>query len=296
MTKNKTKVVAVAKKLGIEENDLVYVGEGLWSAIVTITPEIAAEWLKYNQNNRTAKEFSIQKISEDMNSNNWQFTHQGLAFGLDCELKDGQNRLYSIINTKKAIKSLVFIGLSDAAKGVVDQNTARSPLDAAKFAGIKTTKRAISCAKLCEAGLDGQIRGISNSKSLSLHAKHLGAFDFVQKNLLETSGQKGIAVTAVCAAIMRAYYVCRTSPTKTRRLKKFCQILKDGQYNLVETDEAAFRLREAALNKNWLGGSHSRQLYSMTEEALLKFLDSASVRRLNGVKEEAFPLDGEEVA
>jgi len=301
--KQQIRAVAVAKKLGVPEEELVYVGEGLWCFPAVVTPATATDWLKYNTGNRTMKDRSIETFAKDQTNDNWKFTHQGLAFGFDGELKDGQNRLRAVEKSGKTIRILVFIGLSDEAKGVVDTGVNRTNLDAAKFAGIEATKLAISASKICEVGLMGNTKGISNTESIHLIEKHKDAFKFVQENLLTDQSAttsksqkiKGIATSSVCAGIMRAFYACHDKPLKITRLKKFCSILQDGQYNRVQEDVAAFRLREKIREQNWSGSSYAKQLYKLTEEALIYFLDNRNLtpKSFKGVQAEAFPLPHE---
>jgi hypothetical protein len=295
--KQQTKANAVAKKLGVPESDLIYIGEGLWCFVAVVTPAVATEWLQFNTGNRTMKERSVETFADDQANGNWKFTHQGIAFGYDGELKDGQNRLEAVKKSGKTIRILVFIGLSDDAKGVVDTGVVRTNLDAAKFAGVEATKLALSASKICEVGLIGNTKGISNMKAIQLVEKHKEAYAFLQEHLFgETKKpQKGIATSSVCAAIMRAYYAFRDHPKKLSRLKKFCTILQDGQYGKVAEDVASFRLREKIRNQNWSGSSYAKQLYKLTEQAIILFEQQKSVtaKGLHPVAEEAFPLPHE---
>ncbi len=291
--KQQAKAYAVAKKLGSPEADLIYLDQGLWCISAIITPAVATDWMKYNTGNRTMKERSVETFADDQITGNWKFTHQGIAFGYDGELKDGQNRLEAVKKSGKTIRILVFIGLSDEAKGVVDTGVVRTNLDAARFAGINATKLAISASKICEVGLIGNTKGISNMKSIQLVEKHKEAYAFLQENLLAEKPQRGIATSSVCAAIMRAYYAFKDHPKKLSRLKKFCTILNDGQYNKIAEDIASFKLREKIRTQNWSGSSYARQLYKLTEEAIILFEEAKPVKTLKGVIEEAFPLPHE---
>jgi hypothetical protein len=235
-------------------------------------------------------------MTEDMQNDTFLFSHQGLAFGYDGVLKDGQNTLSAIERSGKAVMRMVFIGLSDEAKSVIDQGVNRTPLDAATFVGITTNKLAISSSKQCEVGMIGNTRGISNSKALQLLEKHKEVFQFVQDNLIGEKPQRGIAVAAVCAAIMRAYEEFSDNNKKVARLKKFCQILQDGQYNRVMEDVAAYRLREMAVKSNWGGSTASRELYCLTESAIVNFMDQKNIKILRPVTEEQFPTEAEVAA
>lgn len=296
--RNQAKAAAVAKKLGIPIEDFQYLGDnkvGIWGICFAITPAIAAEWLKLNTNNRKEKKRSIDVYAEDMTNDNWQFTHQGIAFGLEAELKDGQNRLKSIVKSGVAsVKSLVFIGLSDEAKAVVDNNVGRTDMDAAKFAGLTVTKLQMSSNKICEVGLKGNTRCISSTKSLQLLEKHKEAFDFVKTNLLCDKPQRGVEVSSICAPIMRCFYAIKSNPQKLARLKKFCQILQDGQYNRVNEDNAPYRLRELTADQNFDGSTSAKELYRLSEAAIQAFLDGTALqKKFKPAKQELWPFESE---
>jgi len=292
-SKNQAKLSSVAKKLGLKAEDFIYVGEGLWCLITDISPAKATDWLTFNTGNRKFKERSIAKMAEDLVNGAYELTHEGLAFGYDCELKDGQNRLQAIIRSGKTKPWLVWVGLTNEAKGVINQGVNRTPLDAAQFAGIETNKLALSSSKLCEVGMLGNTRGISNSKALQLLEKHKEAFAFVQDNVIGEKPVRGVAVAAICAAVMRAYSAYKDNSKKLNRLKKFCQILQDGQWNRVQEDVSVWRLRETAIKSNWGGSTASRELYCLTESAIISFQEQKIIKSLRPVSEEQFPTEAE---
>jgi len=289
--KELAKARLVAEKLGLNPKSLQKLGE-FFFVWVLITPEMAVEWLKFNTNNRKLKDRSIAKMAQDLLSGEWQSTHEGIGFTFDPELIDGQNRLMAIIQSGIAAGFLVCIGLNKKAKQAIGQGAGRSPTDSAFFAGIKNaTPIAISSSKICENGLAGNTVGMSNALSNLTLMKHKDAFDFIKENLFENGTPvRGISKAPICGAIMRAYYHYKFNRRKLSRLKKFCSILKDGQYNKVEKDVAAFRLREMAIKKNWNGSNFSLELYKITENAILHFINEAPVKILKPVRQEAFPF------
>lgn len=68
----------------------------MFTEIITITPEMAKEWLASNiKNNRPIKR--AKEYAEDMKAGKWRLTHQGIAFNEEGTLIDGQNRLTAIV-------------------------------------------------------------------------------------------------------------------------------------------------------------------------------------------------------
>ncbi len=155
-----------------------------------------------------------------------------------------------------------------------------SRINQAKFANIATTRLAISSSKFCEVGMLGNTKIVSNSKALDLVQKHKVAFEFVQEQFAKNKKNKGIAVSAIYASLMRAYYQYQDDDSKLIRLAKFCSILSDGQYGKIEGDVAAFRLRELAIKSNWGGSAFSKELYKLSEDALVNFFANNPVKKL----------------
>ena len=68
-----------------------------YTEVVTITPDMAREWLKMNiPNNRPLNRVRVRQYAADMRAGAWVLTHQGIAFS-NRGLEDGQNRLAAII-------------------------------------------------------------------------------------------------------------------------------------------------------------------------------------------------------
>lgn len=105
-----------------------------------ITPALAAKWLKKNPKNRKLRQFTVGSLARDMKAGAWAPTHQGIAFGVDGNLMDGQHRLAAVVESGCSIWSLVFTGMPVRASGVnadtmdvVDRGNPRSVADILKL-------------------------------------------------------------------------------------------------------------------------------------------------------------------
>lgn len=282
----------VAAKLGLKATDFKHLGNGLYVSLVAVTPAMAAKWLVFNTNNRTMKERSVAKYSSDMQHDRWRLTHEGIAFGFDSELKDGQNRLESISRSDCVILVPVFIGVDDEAKKVIDQNVSRTPLDAAKFSGMDTNRAKISAAKYIHAGRLGNGLSRSNSEALELLELYTPHIDYVLEHI---NKQRGVTVAPVIAAIARAHIWCEGDPRKMSRLNTFCQILSDGNYGSDKNRSAAM-LRDLLTQNNFQGSTFAKEAYEYTEFFIDAFLKGKIVKRRYKAQEEIFPLAHEEEA
>jgi len=97
------------------------------SKVITITPEMAREWLTHlNGNNRPPIKSYISYLAQEMKAGNWRLTHQGIAFDSQGNLVDGQHRLYAIGVANKAIKMLVTTDLPIGRFSIIDRGVSRS--------------------------------------------------------------------------------------------------------------------------------------------------------------------------
>jgi hypothetical protein len=288
----------LAIELGLDWNKFVLIPEtGMYVGVVDITPTMADAFLERNINNRNKKERSIEGYANDMVKRFWKLTHEGIAFGIDGLLKDGQNRLYAIIRSNTIIRMKVTLGLDNEAQAVIDQGVKRTSSDAAKFEGVETTWRRNATAKVIENGKlnQGGTSPITNSQCLELLEKYKEGLDFVFDNM--PKNLTGITKAPVLGAIGRAYFAYRFNIQAIERLKLFCKILSDGQYG-EDYNLAAHTLRERLLGVRGrkapgYGHAGSQEAYGLTESCIVAFLEKRAYQKVCAAKEELFPFPHE---
>lgn len=66
--------------------------------VVTVTPEMARQWLTVNmKGQRNVMKSTVHNYARQMRNGTWRLTHQGIAFDELGELIDGQHRLNAVI-------------------------------------------------------------------------------------------------------------------------------------------------------------------------------------------------------
>ena len=113
-----------------------------YTEVVTITPDMAREWLKMNiPNNRPLNRVRVRQYAADMRAGAWVLTHQGIAFS-NRGLEDGQNRLAAIIEAGVPVTMNVTRGMEfrNDVLTVIDGGKARSLQDMMKMSGIEDPK------------------------------------------------------------------------------------------------------------------------------------------------------------
>ena len=102
---------------------------------VTITPQVAQMMLEHNTHNRNLTESRAQAYARDMASGNWRYTGEGIKFGPDGTLLDGQTRLRAIVLSGVTITMPVWRGIDPDAQLVMDSGRPRSNSDALSLRG-----------------------------------------------------------------------------------------------------------------------------------------------------------------
>lgn len=105
--------------------------------IVTITPEVAAQLLERNVANRRPKERAINHYAREMREGRWRLTNQGLGFGRNLVLQDGQNRLIACTRAGVPFRTLMATGLESESRDVVDVGIKRSLSDVLTMHQVK---------------------------------------------------------------------------------------------------------------------------------------------------------------
>jgi hypothetical protein len=81
------------------------------SVVEEISPDQAAEYLKFNKGNRRVVKSQVKFLAATIRNNEWVLTHQGIAFDENGKLVDGQHRLFAIIEAGATVPMVVTRGL-----------------------------------------------------------------------------------------------------------------------------------------------------------------------------------------
>lgn len=106
------------------------------ATLVTVTPELAREWLEANENNRNVRDRRVDLYSAEMESGDWLITGEGVKFDWNGRLFDGQHRLKAVVKAGVPVQMFAFHNLDPEAQKVVDTGAKRTAADSLRFAGI----------------------------------------------------------------------------------------------------------------------------------------------------------------
>jgi hypothetical protein len=253
-----------------------------------ITPERAREYLGRNLNNRRIRKPSVACLARAIRQDEWQLTHQGIAFNCDGSLIDGQHRLLAIIEANKAVPMYVTRGAPKDTVRVIDAGTIRDDTDAANVSGLpEVTRNQVAIARRMKGGADFQFNlKFTRGEMLDFIREHLAAIQFA------SVGGGGHTNSVVRSVVGRAWYSVNRD-----RLRQFMEVLASGEME-GKADLAAISLRDQIIKsaKNYVTGDGRCVLYRKTETALRAFVERRPLKVLAESKVERFPLPGEQVA
>jgi hypothetical protein len=98
----------------------------VYTETVTVTPEIAKQWLGLNVVNRPVSQRNVEAIAWDIKHGKWKLTHQGIAFNRDLNLIDGQHRLHAVIEAGKPVPMRVSYNVDADYCAPIDTGFART--------------------------------------------------------------------------------------------------------------------------------------------------------------------------
>ena len=202
----------------------------------TITPAMAAEYLKQNTRNRPCLPGRIYDYANAMKRGEWAQNGDSIRFGSDGVLLDGQGRLRACIAAEMDFTTLVIRGLDPETFKTIDLGKKRNVPDLLAMRGEKnTTKltRALRFLMMYESGTFANHTYTPTQLEECL-SRHPSVRHWI------TSSKKMYDVTNHAAIVLTVCYLA--SLTRTQTAEDFARLLMDGAG--LEKGSAVLALRE----------------------------------------------------
>ena len=159
----------------------------VFAEMVSITPELAMEFLERNPDNRSVNRFRVEAYASDMVNGVWAANGEPIIISDDGQLNDGQHRLHAIIKAGIPVESLVVFGVDRSTRTTTNQGKSKSVGDYAGMEGTPNANNIGAMSRLCVAYYDkktfvpGTISNAITLKYLRENIDELSAsFVFVQ--------------------------------------------------------------------------------------------------------------------
>ena len=123
--------------------------QAIMTEIVTITPELAREWLQHrNVKNRHISERMLAIYAADMRDGRWQVNGQAIVFDNTGRLVDGHHRLSACAKYNTPFSSLVVRGVKPESVDSMDLGNARTAGHIAEMKGVREPRLSAAIAKM----------------------------------------------------------------------------------------------------------------------------------------------------
>ena len=250
--------------------------------LVKITPDMARNMLESNPVNRNISERAVSDLAKSILNNDWQITHQGIAFYDDGTLADGQHRLSAIVRANVPVYMMLTKGLSKEVAMSIDSGRRRSLIDGIKISGA---------APWMEAKHVNLVPIITHPKRLTDMQKVeflVGMKPYVEfATSCFVSNRRYLTSSVIHAAITMAAYH-KEDPAK---LKRFAQVFFDG-IMADPSEKVIILVREYFLNHTNGGDSDKHDKYLKMQRAIQAYCRGENIKRLIQPTEVIYSAEG----
>ena len=257
--------------------------------IMSITPEIAAEMLSRNHNNRALRSRVVDLYAADMTNGVWEETSQAITFDKDGYLLDGQHRLNAVVKSGQSINMVV---VTDAPRsGMYDAGLSRSIVDRITMGGTDLPS-SITNNFIC--AVCSYVIGMKNNKAKLSTAEVRSFMNHNREkleilgNIIGTKRTIGITVAPVAAAMLSAI----DGDVDTEKLHRFYEVLVTG-VPTSDDERPIVALRNRLLTEGMgRGSSQSRvEQYKRTQYAIAQYFSGNGLFKSFCPRNEVYGID-----
>jgi hypothetical protein len=208
----------------------------------TITPAMAAEWLKGNRVNRRLVPNHVERLASEMIAGEWRITGDTLKLNGD-RLLDGQHRLQAVVQSGVTIQCFVARDVEVEAFPVLDTGRIRAGSDVLSAHGYRNIFITASVARLIwyfERKIGSLNGSVTNSAILNLVKRHPELPSFVS----DVSVFRFAKTSAVVSSL---YWVWLVDNVKGEEFLE--QFLKGAELKITNP---IYSLRERVINDHML--------------------------------------------
>lgn len=193
-------------------------------SIERITPEVAAKMLETNVCNRDKKR---EPIADALRSGEWYLNGATIVFSYDGVLRDGQNRLFAIVDTGVSADTLIVRGVEPKSQETMDSGVKRTLADFLKMRGYARSKLV---AAMASAMLKADTLGLGSfyMQHGSYQVTRTREIAYVEKNYEDRIEP----IIGLCENV-RAHFKCVRTGTIAPLFDAFMSVDEDSAIDFV---------------------------------------------------------------
>lgn len=260
--------------------------------VETITPELATKYLGHNTRNRNLRARVVLAYAADMANGDWRWNGEGIKFGTDGTLLDGQHRLAAIVQSGTSVPMLVVRDLPNETQETIDGGVKRTFADVLNlrgeknYVGLAATIRAITSYETGAAGTGDTGRKFTNAQLIRTLEKH----PWIREGINTANSAQAHTSMPTAVGGLAWFLFMQLSPEDTEFF--FNRLCSDTNHS---TGDPIYTLRKLLLTSvdGVRGARNTRYLLAVTIKAWNKYRDGDRCDllkfRTGGAKPEAFP-------
>lgn len=258
---------------------------------VTVTPDLAREWMKRNVHNRPLNDKRVRTFANAMLRGEWQENGDAIRFSVSGVLLDGQHRLAAVAKANTSIRALVAENLPDESQMTMDVGQTRSFAQVLTLKGYKDGARLAMLARAVYNWETGQVRNKNNPPTYAqmLHIVETNTDSLIESISVARTVKRHVPTSLQVLALGHWVF----SAIGPEDVAFFFDRLRDGQNLQDGSPILAFRkwaILDAAKNFKHVGVVHVLALLIKSWNA---YRDGTEIRQLawrsGGASPEPFP-------
>ena len=165
------------------------------ATIVTITQELAKDYLSRNRQNRKVKKNTLNFYKNQMRDGKWKENGEPIIIDVNGVIKDGQHRLMAVAETGYAYRVPVISGISTDVMDTIDTGTNRTASDILELEGFKYASLLASFIKIILS--KSLASGNSSAKHVNVSNSDILKFAESKKEYLELISKEASLISSL---------------------------------------------------------------------------------------------------
>lgn len=263
--------------------------ENIRFEILSVSPEMAELWLDGRDANRRIRMGHVRELVAEMKAGRWRITHQGIAFGPDGKLVDGQHRLSAVVMAETTVSMLVAYYEARPPLLQIDGIHPKSTTDRLVLSGRKdlTSAHVATTRAFWNGGWSGQASGgpVATDSAIEKILDHFWDAIAFGSGVM-AARTRGVGSAIVAGALARAWLV-----EDHERLSALVGVLRSGTVADAIDDNAAIALREQLISSpNAVNGRFRRDAFLKTQRATKAFCNREPLKLIRAPEKDIYPL------
>lgn len=170
----------------------------------TVTPQLAADILSRNENNRRLSPDRVAQLAAEIRARRWKLNGESVIISTTGRLLDGQHRMAAVLSAQTAVPMLFVLDVEEDAVNTIDTGRGRSTADILRMNGISDGTALSASASILWRMLQGAtpVMPAPANYIISVLERYPSIHDWVRKWNATGSIRRVISVSALVPGLV----------------------------------------------------------------------------------------------